>query len=117
MTHNETAETVLLALDPQHFLLVEGAVQQLIPGELHPANPVLRPRPGEWDGTRCKVYGAVLVDPADGLFKMWYSGGTDTPDSIRRECGSARNVGFAISEDGIHWERPNLGIIEYNGRS
>jgi outer membrane protein assembly factor BamB len=57
----------------------------------------------------------VLVDPVDGLFKMWYSGGTDTPDSIRRECGSPRSIGYAFSKDGIHWERPDLGLVEYNG--
>lgn len=106
---------VLLALDPASFPILRGARQRLLPGEPHPTNPVLRPRPGQWDGTRCKVYGSVLVDPRDGLFKMWYSGGTDTEDSIRRECGSPRNLGYAVSTDGIHWERPSLGLIEYGG--
>jgi|GEM_PF-6910713 len=110
-----TREVVLLALDPLHFPMLKDAVQELVPGELHPSNPVLRPRPGEWDGTRCKVYGTVLVDPSDGLFKMWYSGGTDTPDAIRRECGAPRNAGYAWSTDGIHWHRPNQGLIEHNG--
>lgn len=106
---------VLLALDPLHFPQLHNVRQRLIEGTPHPENPVLRPRPGQWDGTRCKVYGTVLVDPRDGLFKMWYSGGTDTEDAIRRECGSPRNLGYAFSEDGIRWTRPNLGLIEYNG--
>jgi hypothetical protein len=22
---------------------------------------------------------------------------------------------YAVSEDGLHWEKPNLGLVEYNG--
>src|SRR5687767_12137167 len=81
-------ETVLLALDPQDFPSLNGVQQVLEPGQKHPENPVLRPRPGEWDGTRCKVYGTVLYDSQDRLFKMWYSGTQDTPDAVRRRDGA-----------------------------
>ncbi len=107
--------TVLLALDDLHFPDRHDVLQFLEPGEKCPANPVLSPRPGQWDGTRCKVYGTVLFDPADRLFKMWYSGGADHPDAVRRQEGSPRHIGYAFSNDGINWERPDLGIIEYNG--
>lgn len=106
---------VLLAVDPDDFVLIENARQVLEQGQVHPESPVLLPRPGEWDGTRCKVYGTVLVDPEDGFFKMWYSGTTDTPDAIRRNSGARRMLGFAVSEDGVHWERPVLGLHEYAG--
>jgi hypothetical protein len=46
---------------------------------------------------------------------MWYSGSTDTPDAIRGECGARRHLGYAYSENGIDWVRPNLGIISFNG--
>lgn len=110
-----TRETVLVALDPLAFPTLDGARQVLEPAQKHPANPVLRPRPGQWDGTRCKVYGTVLFDPQDKLFKMWYSGGTDTPDAVRRRDGAPRHVGYALSADGVNWERPNLGLVEYEG--
>ncbi|MFN0167193.1 MAG: PQQ-binding-like beta-propeller repeat protein [Bryobacteraceae bacterium] len=109
------ADLVLLALDPDDFPHLRGAEQHLEPGVKHPRNPILSPRPGHWDGTRCKVYGTVLYDPADKLFKMWYSGNTDTPDAVRRRDGAPRHVGYAFSHDGVEWERPNLGVIEYNG--
>ncbi|MBL9215848.1 MAG: hypothetical protein JNG83_10270, partial [Opitutaceae bacterium] len=108
-------ETVLLALDPAAFPSLDGARQVLETGRKHPGNPVLRPRPGQWDGTRCKVYGTVLYDPQDRQFKMWYSGGTDTPDAVRRRDGASRHVGYAVSDDGVNWERPNLGLVEYEG--
>ena len=115
MITTKSDQTVLLALDPLHFPELKGARQTLIPGAKHPENPVLRPRPGHWDGTRCKVYGTVLYDPNDRLFKMWYSGTTDTSENIRRSEGSTRHVGYAFSHDGVHWERPNLGVINFEG--
>lgn len=42
--------------------------------------------------------GGVWWDPKDGLFKMWY------------EAGWLNTMAYAISKDGINWERPNLDI-------
>ena len=59
------------------------------------SNPVLTPgEPGSWDD------GSVLapfVIVTEGRYEMWYhaSGG------IRREI----NIGYAISTDGMHWEK------------
>jgi len=112
---DDSSEIVLTALEPDAFSSLSGARQVLEPGQKCPENPVLRPRSGQWDGTRCKVYGTVLYDPQDKFFKMWYSGGTDTPDAVRRHDGSPRHVGYAYSEDGVHWQRPSLGLIEFSG--
>ncbi|MDO8586692.1 MAG: hypothetical protein Q7T82_06585, partial [Armatimonadota bacterium] len=106
---------VFWALNLSDFVRSEQVEQKLNAGVKHPENPVLAPRPGHWDGTRCKVYGTVFYDREDSMLKMWYSGSEDTPDSIRREYGSYRHVGYAVSPDGVHWDRPNLGLIEYRG--
>lgn len=42
--------------------------------------------------------GGVWWDPKDKIFKMWY------------EAGWLYTMAYAISKDGIHWERPNLDI-------
>ena len=39
-------------------------------------------------------------DPADGLFKMWYTGGY-----LASMC-------YATSKDGVHWEKPDLDVRE-----
>ena len=80
-----------------------------------------------WEG-RLELYGTVWRDP-DGTFRMWYQGmggmgiahmGLDlrgTPfeflnfDLQNLEC----SICFATSEDGIHWKRPNMGLIEFHG--
>jgi len=53
--------------------------------------------------------GTVLED--NGVFKMWYSA---------HEVGKNGKLGpghncYATSTDGIHWEKPNLGLVEFKG--
>ncbi|QEG37378.1 hypothetical protein [Bythopirellula goksoeyrii] len=66
-------------------------------------NPVIeRGNPGESNkyGSYAKTFsGGVCYDPADELFKLWYTGAR--PHSTR----------YASSEDGIHWEKPELDIV------
>jgi len=67
------------------------------------AGPVLvANRP--WEGHRLGAYGTVIDD--GGLYRMWY----DSIDNDGRifHC-------HAISRDCAHWERPNLGLVEYAG--
>jgi len=78
----------------------------------HPANPVLRPQTAhELDSTglegdeRAVCYlghGGVFYDPADRLIKMYYT------------AGWRGGLALATSRDGIHWERPELGLAGGN---
>lgn len=67
-------------------------------------NPVLQPETELEKGNNglpvaCPKDGGVWWDPEDKCFKMWY------------EAGWTNSMAYATSDDGIHWERPNLGII------
>ncbi len=88
-------------------------------------NPVMIPL-YPWEG-KLSVYGTVLRDPDAGGFRMWYLGygrmgipdmGVDNSASPWKGF-DPRNllytVGYATSRDGIFWERPNLGLVEYKG--
>ena len=57
-----------------------------------------------WEGPASGV-GLVTMKEDDG-YHMWYVGFTE---------GDRRRTGYAVSEDGVHWERPNRGLIEYDG--
>ena len=57
-----------------------------------------------WEGDCPCLYGTVLR--VDGKFRMWYVGTRNS--SKPRVC-------YAESDDGIHWERPFLGICEFGG--
>ena len=72
----------------------------------HP-EPVLKgDRP--WEGgtdARVQAWGSVIRE-LDGLFRMWYIG-----------FGTIEGVTYCYAEsgDGIHWEKPNLGTVEWRG--
>ena len=71
--------------------------------EYHKINPIIKAdQPWETCGKSYFVapfQGCVLYDPRDRLFKMWYLHSTKGD----YYCDS---VGYAISEDGIHWKKP-----------
>ena len=80
--------------------------------EYHAVNPVLRPEtPWELSDESADRTGhkrnpsampfsdGVFYDPADRLFKMWYMGGYRMYTCL------------ALSDDGITWRRPALGLV------
>ena len=72
--------------------------------ERHPEGPVLTyGPPGALDSTEIICPQVFFID---GEYRMWYMGqGKD-----RR-----RRIMYAVSKDGFNWEKPNLGLVEYNG--
>ena len=74
----------------------------------HPANPLIVPdRP--WENV-LQHYGSVLWDEAASTFRIWY-----TCRTTRYGSDNAVVVGYAVSEDGLNWEKPSLGILDYEG--
>ena len=49
----------------------------------------------------------LLYDEERGVFRMWYSVAMRSP-----ACSS---LAYAESGDGLHWETPRLGLIDYDG--
>jgi hypothetical protein len=60
-----------------------------------------------WEG-RIGAYNTVLKE--GDLFRMWYH--AYPPD---RSSRITEGVTYAESDDGIHWTKPDLGLIEYQG--
>jgi hypothetical protein len=95
----------------EHQLLVDdylidsmqGAQRTWHQPEKHPRNPIVVPdAPGE---SISLLFGTVLRDDEDGLFKMWYL--CDTPEGT--------GTGYATSKDGITWQKPKLGLFKVGG--
>jgi hypothetical protein len=75
----------------------------LHPAKKHPANPLVKAdRP--WEGWRLEIYGSVIYDEDERLFKMWYIG--EAPDYFPHYATL-----YATSKDGIAWEKPLVGAI------
>jgi len=77
----------------------------------HPENPVLPPVE-PWEDPYTHVFFTVMYD-AKRLYRMWYQ---SWPGFIHNhDDGTYPLFNYATSTDGIHWQRPSLGLVEWKG--
>lgn len=112
-------ESPIVDLGPQAFrmdlflhddaLIAEREGLELRMGEIrkHSANPVImKDRP--WEIGRFN-YTCVIHDREEKLYKMWYQMIVSQPGDNHSRCH------YAVSQDGLHWEKPALGLVEFEG--
>ena len=83
-----------------------------------PGNPVFRAGPVEGpDGYGPLIYGTVIKEA--GKFRMWYLASPRADDRIPGDAEAMvhdfRPIAYAESADGIRWNRPDLGLVEFRG--
>lgn len=66
--------------------------------------------PGTWDERRIGP-GCVFFDEQYGCYRMWYVAAPVFDGKI----AGGHHIAYAESSDGLHWEKPDLGLVEYNG--
>lgn len=82
--------------------------------DFYTGNPVLEPTAG-WENTiEGAPYAApfsdgVWYDEKDGKYKMWYLAGAGL---IHKQDKQTFYTGYAESDDGIHWIKPELDLIK-----
>jgi len=76
-------------------------------------NPIMQAE-AEWELDKKLVLLQVLRDPESGKFRMWYTSWVRFMYPGTKTRGRMPTM-YAESSDGLHWERPNLGLLEYNG--
>ena len=104
-------EAVFFAFDDHSIPQKENLKLTLIPVEKHPENPVVRKgTTGAPDDRGCIIYGSVI--PIDGKLRMWYLA---WPAKWLDPNVAERPMAYAESTDGIHWEKPNLGVRSWRG--
>jgi hypothetical protein len=102
-------ELVLFPFDDHSLPFQDGVQLQLI-GHSTPCGRtriVLGLGPEGAPDSKLVVYYGSVHRVGDELW-MWYLGQGTDDTWFERLC-------LAKSKDGIHWERPNLGLVEYNG--
>jgi hypothetical protein len=101
-----------LFLDNQLIEMSPGVSRRLHPARKHLTNPVVRCN--RWcDGNNIQPY-TTLYDPEDKLFKMWARTGSDWESAWLD--GNAAYMIYLTSRDGVHWEKPELGVTTIAGR-
>lgn len=67
-----------------------------------------------WEGSGSSGYHSVFRD--GNVYRMYYKGWHIAFDLERKKIRPASStVCYAESTDGIHWRKPSLGLIEFNG--
>ena len=117
-----------LMLDSRIVEWTENA--RLMPGKVikNPNNPLFcEDKP--WEVRFDNLYANVLFDEEEGIYKCWYSPFIldervrHTPREMRSVIpyrkamprGREMGICYAVSEDGITWRKPDLGIVEFEG--
>ncbi|MGI9454965.1 MAG: prolyl oligopeptidase family serine peptidase, partial [Aeoliella sp.] len=94
------AKRTVLLVDDHAVLYRPGTKRVLHPLTRHANNPML-PRDKPWEGT--VAYCSVHRDPDTGHYRLWY------------QAWPGCHLCYATSEDGVHWTKPNMGLVEYEG--
>ena len=61
-----------------------------------------------WEGDGCNYHNLICDN---GLYRLYYLGWT----MLSADPNHKIKVCYAESKDGIHWEKPKLGLCEFNG--
>ncbi len=64
-----------------------------------------------WEGNGCGYF-TVLHDKQESIYRMYYHA-WQIPTGV--EPGGPLTIAYFQSKDGITWERPNLGLVDFNG--
>jgi hypothetical protein len=112
--------------DKENAILTVGTVQK------DKRNPLFK-EDKPWEPRFDNLYANVIYDREEDIYKCWYSpfiideSTTNTPRKDRVNGGKFRYMGdhtgrrremgicYAVSRDGIRWEKPSLGLVEFRG--
>lgn len=93
-----------LFIDQQAVYATDRIVFTQHAARKHPLNPLVK-ADQPWEGWRINVYGTVLYDEQEKVFKMWYMG--DVSAAFPHYA-----THYATSRDGVHWEKPLVGTVK-----
>lgn len=98
-----------LVVDDDELERVENLQRIVSRPKKHPTPVLVADKP--WEGERAQAWGSVILEP-DGRLRIWYFA-----FNTQRRANELDRGGYALAEsrDGIHWEKPSLGVVEFRG--
>ncbi len=112
----KNSELVVFSFDDHSIPWKDNLELTMVRPEKYAANPVVkRGEKGSVDEWAVQFYGSVIFH--EDKYKLWYIAADDESlELIKKGKGfSGLRPAYAESEDGIHWQKPNLGLVEHNG--
>lgn len=123
-THTWAEPGLYIMADEELIESSKNARRRFCPIEKN-SDPIMVPdRPwegGEKEGEPATLqdpfYATVLYDPREKIFRCWYGAWTRyAADQYSKGFANQdSHLNYAISEDGIHWEKPNLSQVLWQG--
>ena len=113
-----------LFLDDHDVEEIDNLARKLHQPEKFERNAVLRPE-YRWENQMLRVGGSVTWDAEQQLFKLIYLGTASAPigsagsgDALKLDASGEKGAMqhfpcYASSEDGVNWEKPFLGLYDY----
>lgn len=103
----------LFAFDDQSIPWKSNLKLTMTPPKKHPDNPLIPiGKKGACDAGGVQFYGSMIEH--EGKYKLWY---VALDDTVFKRAYQGLRVAYAESDDGIHWTKPNLGLVEYRGNT
>ena len=116
-----------LLLNKANVSLVSNLALQVGSVEKHPSNPLFQ-ETHPWEQRFDNLYGNIVYDSEEGLYKCWYSPfivahrttkmtkqqRLDIP--FKAHPDQEMGVCYAESKDGICWSKPEVGRVGYYGK-
>jgi hypothetical protein len=99
-----------LFLDDYEIEKMQGLERKLHPPVKYAGNPVLKCE-HRWEDVCVQTRVSPQWVPEEKVWKTWYNA-SETRWAGEPEAG---HMCYAFSSDGIHWEKPLLGVYNYHG--
>jgi len=119
-----------LLLDSRLIEKTKGVELRVGKVKKHPANPLFS-QEKPWEPHFDNLYPSVIYDKQEKVYKCWYNPFivdqrvTSTPHDKRNDESTtyryvkpsfrAHGLCYATSKDGLKWNKPNLGLVEFQG--
>jgi hypothetical protein len=101
-----------LFLDNNMIEMTPGVSRRLLQPKKHLLNPVVR-CDRWWEGDTMEPY-TTMYDEEEKIFKMWARCGSDSASGYMD--GNAAYMTYLTSTDGVRWDKPKLGVVDFAGR-
>lgn len=113
----QNEEVVLFPFDNYAVPFRSGLQLSLVEGRLQKSPVLPLGRGNQPDSLGISFYGTVIRMATQ--LRMWYLCAGDREKGVGFSWlpGARWRVCYAVSTDGINWEKPNLGLVEYGGNT
>lgn len=111
---DETRGQTLFAFDSVAIPFTRSLELKMQAPVKYSGNPVVARGPkGTPDHWGVQFYGSIIRE--EGRFRMWYAAFDGARGESKEPNSAWWRAAYAESADGVHWSKPNLGLVDYQG--